>query len=299
MEERRKPVLGRVVPGVSPDLQRRLRRFYAITQALSPSLAARLALRMFRTPPRRKLDAADAPVAAQAVRTLVPVGADAFTQWSWGDAAPVVVVLHGWGSHAARFGHFVAPLRAAGYAVVGIDAPAHGASPGRYSDLPRFRDSLIEVLRTHQPVHAVIGHSLGGAATLTMFAETKEFLPRRICLFGVPSDMDYILESFAMMLGLKPRAMAALRTQFERTFGISARDISVEAAGPHVRVPALVVHDEDDNVAPLGQGQALAAAIPGSRLLLTKGLGHSGGLRDAATIERVIAFLAEEPDVRS
>ena len=64
------------------------------------------------------------------------------------------------------------------------------------------------MLRVHQPVHAVIGHSLGGAATLTMFAETKEFLPRRICLFGVPSDMDYILESFAMMLGLKPRAMA-------------------------------------------------------------------------------------------
>ena len=42
MEERRKPVLGRVVPGVSPDLQRRLQRFYAIVQALSPSLAARL-----------------------------------------------------------------------------------------------------------------------------------------------------------------------------------------------------------------------------------------------------------------
>jgi len=293
MEERRKPVLGRVVPGVSPDLQRRLRRFYAFVQTLSPSLAARLALRMFRTPPRRKLDASDVPVVAQAVRTLVPIGADAFTQWSWGDGAPVVVVLHGWGSHAARFGNFVAPLRAAGYAVVGIDAPAHGASPGRYSDLPRFRDSLIEVLRTHQPVHAVIGHSLGGAATLTMFAETKEFLPRRICLFGVPSDMDYILESFAMMLGLKPRAMAALRAHFERTFGLSAHDISVAAAGPHVHVPALVVHDEDDNVAPIAQGRALAAAIVGSRLLLTQGLGHSGGLRDAATIERVIAFLAE------
>ncbi len=145
----------------------------------------------------------------------------------------------------------------------------------------------------------MIGHSLGGAATLTMFAETREFLPRRICLFGVPSDMDYILKSFAMMLGLKARAMAALRAHFERTFGVGARDISVTAAGPHVHVPVLVVHDEDDNVAPIAQGQMLAAAIPGSRLLLTKGLGHSGGLRDAATIQRVIAFLGEGSDVRS
>jgi pimeloyl-ACP methyl ester carboxylesterase len=293
MEERRKPVLGRVVPGVSPDLQRRLRRFYGLVQTLSPSLAARLALRMFLTPPRRKLDAEDAPIVAQAVRTLVPVGADAFTKWTWGEGAPVVVVLHGWGSHAARFGSFVAPLRAAGFTVVGIDAPAHGASPGRTSDLPRFRDSLVEVLRAHQPVHAIIGHSLGGAATLTMLAETREFHPRKICLFGVPSDMDYILESFAMMLGLKDRALARLRERFARKFGRHAREISIAAAAPHVRVPVMVVHDEDDNVAPIAQGNALAAALPGATVLLTRGLGHSGGLRDAETIARVVAFLSE------
>lgn len=293
MEERRKPVLGRVVPGVSPDLQRRLQRFYAIVQTLSPALAARLAMRMFLTPPRRQLDASDAPIVAQAVRTLVPIGADAFTKWTWGEGAPVVVVLHGWGSHAARFGDFIAPLRAAGYTVVGIDAPAHGASPGRLSDLPRFRDSLVEVLRAHQPVHAVIGHSLGGAATLTMLAETQEFHPNRICLFGVPSDMDYILESFAMMLGLKTRALAKLRERFARQFGRAARDISIAAAAPHVRIPVMVVHDEEDNVAPLAQGTALVAAIPGATLVLTKGLGHSGGLRDPATIARVVAFLRE------
>jgi pimeloyl-ACP methyl ester carboxylesterase len=293
MEERRKPVLGRVVPGVSPDLQRRLRRFYSFVQAVSPSLAARLALRMFLTPPRRKLDAEDAPVVAQAVRTLVPVGADAFTKWTWGEGAPVVVVLHGWGSHAARFGSFVAALRAAGFTVVGIDAPAHGASPGRTSDLPRFRDSLVEVLRAHQPVHAVIGHSLGGAATLTMLAETREFHPRKICLFGVPSDMDYILESFAMMLGLKDGTLARLRDRFARKFGRAARDISIAAAAPHVRVPVMVVHDEDDNVAPIAQGNALAAALPGATVLLTRGLGHSGGLRDAETIARVVEFLKD------
>jgi len=293
MEERRKPVLGRVVPGVTPDMQRKLSRFYGVVQAVSPSLAARLALRMFLTPPRRKLDPDDAPIVAQAVRTLVPVGDDAFTKWTWGEGAPVVVVLHGWGSHAARFGNFIAPLRAAGFTVVGIDAPAHGASPGRRSDLPRFRDSLVAVLRAHEPVHAVIGHSLGGAATLTVLAETREFHPRKICLFGVPSDMDYILESFAMMLGLKARALAKLRERFERRFGRKASDISIAAAAPHVRVPVLVVHDEEDNVAPLAQGSALAASIPGAHVHLTRGLGHSGGLRDAATIERVVAFLKE------
>jgi pimeloyl-ACP methyl ester carboxylesterase len=177
--------------------------------------------------------------------------------------------------------------------VIGIDAPAHGTSPGRLSDLPRFRDSLAEVLRRHAPVHAVIGHSLGGGAVLTVLAETAEYHPRKICLFGVPSDMDYILGSFAMMLGLKYAARASLRERFTAHFGRSAADISVAAAATSVRMPVLIVHDEEDNVAPITQGTALAAAIPHAIMWRTQGLGHSGALRDAATIERVVRFLNE------
>ena len=217
---------------------------------------------MFLTPPRRKVEPADAPIIAQAERATLRCGADKFTVWQWGQGGPCVVLLHGWGSHAARFANFIAPLRAAGFSVIGIDAPAHGTSPGRLSDLPRFRDSLAEVLRRHAPVHAVMGHSLGGGAVLTVLAETADYHPKKICLFGVPSDMDYILGSFAMMLGLKYAARASLRERFAAHFGRPAAAISVAAAAASVRIPVLIVHDEEDNVAPIAQGTALAAAIP-------------------------------------
>ena len=96
-----------------------------------------------------------------------------------------MVLLHGWGSHAARFG-FVAPLHRAGFSVIGIDAPAHGDSPGRIPDLPRFRDSLAQVLREHEPIHAVIGHSLGGGAVLTVLAETAERHPKIFACSACP-----------------------------------------------------------------------------------------------------------------
>jgi pimeloyl-ACP methyl ester carboxylesterase len=291
MDERRKPILGRVVPGVSPAMQRRLRRLFAMLQGISPTLAARVALRMFLTPARRRIEAGDAPVLAEARKRPLRAGPHHFVAWQWGDTAPWVVLLHGWGSHAARFGNFIAPLRDAGFSVIGIDAPAHGHSPGSQSDLLKFRDCLAEVLRTHSPVHAVVGHSLGGGALLTVLAETREHHPEKICLFGVPGDMDYILESFAMMLSLRDPARTRLRQRFEKKFGRSARDISVTAAAPSVKMPVLVVHDDDDNVAPIAQGLAVAAALPGATLLRTQGFGHSGALRDPATIARVVEFL--------
>jgi pimeloyl-ACP methyl ester carboxylesterase len=294
MKERRKPVLGRVVPGVSPGTQRGLRRFFSLMQSLSPAFAGWLALQLFLMPPRRKVEASDAATIAQAERTSLRCGSDEFTIWHWRHPGPSVVLLHGWGSHAARFADFVAPLHSAGFSVIGIDAPAHGSSPGRFSDLPRFRDSLAAVLRAHEPIFAVIGHSLGGGAVLTVLAETADHHPKKVCLFGVPSDMDYILESFAMMLGLQAPALANLRARFSARFGRSAQQVSVAAAAPSVRIPVLVVHDEEDNVAPIEQGAALAAAIPGAILWRTRGFGHSGALRDAQTIQRVIDFLKAE-----
>jgi len=294
MEERRKPILGRVVPGVTPALQRRLRQIFAVLQWLSVPLAGRLAFRLFLTPQRREIDAEDLPIVAQARKVSLHSGADEFIVWHWGDRGPWVVLLHGWGSHAARFGSFIAPLRAAGFSVIGIDAPAHGSSPGRLSDLPRFRDCLAAVLRTHAPVHAVVGHSLGGGAVLTVLAEIAEHHPKKICLFGVPPDMAYILESFAMMLALNEPTRADLHARFTAHFGRPAAAISTAAAAPSVRIPVLVVHDEDDNVAPFAQGAALASAIPHATLWRTQGLGHSGALRDADTIKRVVEFLRAE-----
>lgn len=291
MEERRKPILGRVVPGVSPALQRRLRRLFAFLQRLSVPLAGWVAFRMFLTPARRRVEAGDAPIVAQARRRHLRAGAHRFVAWQWGETAPWVVLLHGWGSHAARFGNFIGPLRAAGFSVIGIDAPAHGESPGRQSDLPRFRDCLAEVLRTHSPVHAVVGHSLGGGAVLTVLAETEEHHPQRICLVGVPSDMDYILESFMMMLALKHATRRNIRQRFQKRFGRSAKEVSVAAAAPRVRMPVLIVHDDDDNVAPISQALGMASAIPSATLWRTKGLGHSGALRDPTTIRQIVEFL--------
>jgi pimeloyl-ACP methyl ester carboxylesterase len=42
-----------------------------------------------------------------------------------------------------------------------------------------------------------------------------------------------------------------------------------------VRVPALVIHGTDDPLVPVEAGYDLARTIPGARLVLIEGMGHS------------------------
>ncbi|MFN3417424.1 MAG: hypothetical protein ACK4ZD_14040 [Caldimonas sp.] len=46
--------------------------------------------------------------------------------------------------------------------------------------------------------------------------------------------------------------------------------------------------DRDDLTVPVADGERLAAALPGSRLMLTSGLGHRRTLQDPAVVAEVV-----------
>ena len=55
-------------------------------------------------------------------------------------AGPRILLVHGWGGHAARLRRYVRPLNAAGFRVVAFDAPGHGGSGGGPVSLPEIAD---------------------------------------------------------------------------------------------------------------------------------------------------------------
>ena len=288
----------RTVPGVTPRMRVRLQRLFAAATRVSPRLAARLALELFVLPPRRAMDAVDAPVVARAARPPLRLGRRRLHVLEWRPSgappdAPAVLLLHGWGSHAARFGHFVDPLLARGFRVIGIDAPAHGESAGRRSDLGQFRAALAAALARFAPVECIVAHSLGACAAVWQMADAPHPDVRALVLIGMPRDVGYVMESFELVLGLRPEVRAALRRQFGERFGAAPEAFSAHALADRLQVPTLVVHDEDDDVAPLEHARQFAGALGRGRLRATRGLNHSGPLRDAASIDVIAAFAAE------
>lgn len=91
-----------------------------------------------------------------------------------GQRQPALVVMHGWGGNAEMMLPLAAPLHAAGYSLLLVDARCHGLSDGdSFASLPRFAEDIEAALcwLARQPevdplALGVIGHSVGAGAAL-------------------------------------------------------------------------------------------------------------------------------------
>ena len=279
----------------------------------APELAARLAERlMFRTTRR-----ATSPWEFAALATAEPFttrsASGLVRAWSWGSGPPVVLA-HGWNGRGSQLAALVDPLLDAGYRVVTFDAPGHGASPGYESSLVDFANALDAVIDEVRPpfgrVHAVIAHSMGGAAaTYSMSRHARSPLlgleralrdnglpVSRFAFLAPPVDVRDFIRGFAKRTGIGEDTTAALRRRVETRFGVPLAELDAVAAAQDLDAPLLVVHDEQDREVPVRCGKQLAAAWPGARLHLTDGLGHGRILRDPKVIDLIVDFVARGDD---
>lgn len=257
-------------------------------QAVSPELAGWWAERLFFTPPHRPLSTGDREVLGQARAFSVRSEGHAIRAWHWG-TGPTVFLVHGWGGAGGRFSSFVAPILARGFSAVTYDGPGHGLTGRGMSSAPEMARALDAVMAEVGAPDAIIAHSFGGV--VTALAMSKGFEPRRVALIAPAAFPLRFVDEFVRALRLSERAGAALRSRSERRIRFDWDQLKVLPVFAGARNPALVVHDQHDETIPVAEGREIAATWPGAELVLTKGLGHRGVLRDQAVVNRAVAFV--------
>ncbi|GIG22594.1 hypothetical protein Cch01nite_33180 [Cellulomonas chitinilytica] len=281
--------------GVPPALRAAVRA----VDPWAPDLTARLALRLWCRPPH----AQGRQAVPGGTTWSLPFGRSEISGQAWGDG-PTVVLVHGWGGHRAQLAAtFVEPLVAAGLRVVAYDAPSHGASGpgalgGRQATLPEMAAAIDTVVAAqvsgHGPVRAVVGHSLGAAASaLSVLDGTPT--ERLVLLTPLAQPLSYVTE-FAAALGLGDTSRHRLVVRMETLVGrgLSTLDVPLRAANAGRPLPpALVLSDRDDKEADHEDGPRIARSWPGAELVVSDGLGHRRILRDEETIKRVVAFVGD------
>lgn len=292
---------------MSDLLLRLMRPLARLGESLAPGPTGRVAFRLFCTPPRPKQGrhraaAVKTPAARLDGGTVfsVPFPCGSITAHRFepaprsdGDAAPCVLLLHGWTGRATAMSGFVQPLLDAGFRVVAFDLPGHGASTGTTLDLPTGVASLAAVARAVGPVEAIVAHSFGGSIALAALAGTLPAQPRvtakRLVLIAPPSSMQEVARWFADRIGLGPRGLRALEARIHAVAGVPVTAFAGAAQLQRYGGPTLLLHCRDDREVPFAHAQALADAGPFVRLEAQSGLGH----RRILTAPRIAALVAE------
>ncbi len=152
-------------------------------------------------------------MAAARVERLRVRGKEVVT-YAWGDGRRPVLLVHGWSSRASRLGAFAEALLARGYNPVAFDAPGHGESPGRASNIVEYREIIRRLHARHGDFDAVVAHSFGALASL--FALRDGVRTARFVGIGAVGSFTYLATGFQGLLGVDERVVRVLRGHVER-----------------------------------------------------------------------------------
>jgi pimeloyl-ACP methyl ester carboxylesterase len=267
-----------------------MRFLFGTVGALAPRLLGRWAYALWFSTRRFPESAAGRQLSRKARRETLQFGDIPVAVYRWGSGPPVLF-LHGWSGRGSQVAAFVEPLLQAGYQVIALDAPGHGATPGTRTNILECAAVLLALQAQAGPFHAAIAHSFSGM--VLAYAMNHGLSVQRVVCISAPADVDFLVESFARTLNLHAAVVRDLRRRLERRFDNGFRErVSTEANARRLTAPALIVHDEDDTSVPWQQGARIAAAWPGARFLKTRKLGHGRILRDRETVRAVVDFIA-------
>jgi predicted alpha/beta hydrolase family esterase len=273
---------------------RRAGKFINALALVAPRQAGRLAFRIFCSPRRQPLREQDRSFLGTAHQSVLPVEGHQIRVYTWhsshqSEKKRVVLFLHGWESNSGRWRKYIKPICNAGFTVMALDAPAHGNSSGKQVNLPLYSRVIKAFMEHFGTPEALVGHSLGGAAVvMSMGAFGAPRVRKAVVLSGF-AETSRVMQDFSRFLGLKPLVSEQINKEIEKRSGMRVEQYSVvEKAALLQDVQGLVLHDHDDDVAPVEEGKLIADAW-NAQFIKTRGFGHR--MQDKSVITHVLAFL--------
>lgn len=209
----------------------------------------------------------------------------------YGEAAPAVLALHGWGR---RGNDFAAVLE--GLSGIAPDLPGFGASPvpGEAIGADAYADIVVEVLESFDRPPVLVGHSFGGRVAVCLAAKYPERVGPLV-LTGVPlirihaarrPPAGYRLAKWLNGLGLvsDERLERERRNRGSNDYRAAEgvmRDILVKVVNEsyegqlrRIASPVQLLWGEDDAEVPLSVAESSQALIGESSLEVLAGVGH-------------------------
>lgn len=262
---------------IYPPVVRFLRVIFPFLERFFPGLARRLAIYLFLTPVRFPYKPAEEELLLTYQRFEGSYRGERFYYYAKGEG-PALICLHGWSGRGMQFRKMGEFFVNAGYRFVFIDAPGHGKSEGKRSNLFKFAAAFEEVLSRTPNVAAVVGHSLG-AASISYSISRGTQVPAFVVL-GAPVIAEDILLTFSRTINASSFVHDAIRKAAVDVFDESFDDVAMQSTFREVKVPVISLHGARDTDVGLEHQDYLKRINPGLTTIRYSDLGHRSILKD-------------------
>lgn len=277
----------------TPGSVKFIRVYFNLVGHILPRLAARQALQLFSKPRSRFSTRNYDDLVAQSEEFHINDNGNRINGRIWDNRGPTILLVHGWESSGLHLGAFIAPLWTAGFRVVIFDGPAHGASQGKYTNLPDFAGVIRKINLEIGPIDHIVSHSFGGFASI--FAASKfqqEMKLDKLVLIGVPNKLTRVLSDFALLLNLPQQVVSEMNQIIKEFLNTDPEEIESAKLGQNMNVEhVLVVHDRKDSIMPFHNGLEIVHDLYNAQLLETENLGHNQLLKNPQVISRIVEFI--------
>ncbi len=264
---------------------------------VSPALAGRLTYAMISSPPRYQPKASELVLRASAHKWKVPFQDGWLQCYCWGKG-PVCLFVHCWGGRGTQAEDMIRKLTQNGMSVVSFDHPAHGLSSGKTAEMVRMAAAVTAVVQNIGPVHTLIGHSLGVAASAIALRDNAAHQALDVGRLVSISSLTHCIwftEVVAEFLGISVKTVARARRIVDDSYAqpVGWEDLSVVDMMSRLTLPILLIHDYDDLEIPFEHGVKISRALPKAQFLATTGQGHRRILKAPAVLDLVTQFARE------
>jgi esterase/lipase len=257
---------------------------------VSPKLATDFAFKLFRTSykfpsPKREVKMFEK---AEKSRVFISNIHREIQLYHCGKGDKKVLLIHGWAGRGTQLFAIAELFAQHGFQAISFDAPAHGLSQGKDTDMTQFIQSIHDIDKKHGPFEYAIGHSLGGMALVN--AVKNGFNLKKMATVGCGNSINDICHQFVNRLGMKPKIGDLLKKKLDKKLGDDAEKLSTYVAARGVNIPVLVIHDSQDEDVPVSAATHIYDNLIDGALFITNGLGHRKILYDKQVLDKLKSF---------
>ncbi|WP_115463262.1 alpha/beta fold hydrolase [Winogradskyella aurantiaca] len=258
------------------------------TSLVSSRYASQKALTLFASPRKGRYNEKQKTVVSDAEQVDLSYDGLKIATYHWQGSGPTVLLAHGWESNASRWQYILEDLKKKDFNIVALDAPVHGQSGGKLFSAIFYAEFLAEVIKHYNPM-TLIGHSVGGMASVFCQYNNNFENIKKLVLLGAPAHFTGVFSRYKQMMGYNRRISNGLDNLVLQRFGKPVDYFSAANFTQSITADGLIIHDKHDKIIPYEDALEFNSKYNNAELITTTGFGH--GLRDTSLTPRIIDFI--------